>query len=144
MSASISPKPFLNPGDDVPETAREQFYIDVDESTTGVVEYLPDMTNAYMYAAAKVDGADAGYKKVPLRFKPLFSAVKLMITARDAGAKNYRLKKVELRTDLHCTDAYLRPGNPKGTALGGKFKAKFELDGSSTGGLCGIYNSPDS
>lgn len=133
VSASISPKPILNLGDDVPETAREQFYIDVDESTTGVVEYLPDMTNAYMYAAAKVDGADAGYKKVPLRFKPLFSAVKLMITARDAGAQHYRLKKVELRTDLHYNDAYLRPGNPKGTALGGKFKAKFELDGSSTG-----------
>lgn len=133
VSASISPKPILNPGDDVPETAREQFYIDVDESTTGVVEYLPDMTNAYMYAAAKVDGADAGYKKVPLRFKPLFSAVKLMITARDAGAQHYRLKKVELRTDLHCPNSYLTPGNPNGTALGGKFKAKFELDGSSTG-----------
>lgn len=99
------------------------------------IEYLPDMTNAYMYAAAKVDGADAGYKKVPLRFKPLFSAVKLMITARDAGAQNYRLKKVELRTDLHYDDVYLRPGNPKGTALGGKFKAKFGLEsgGNSTG-----------
>lgn len=99
------------------------------------IEYLPDMTNAYMYAAAKVDGADAGYKKVPLRFKPLFSAVKLMITARDAGAQNYRLKKVELRTDLHYNDVYLRPGNPKGTALGGKFKAKFGLEsgGNSTG-----------
>ncbi len=135
VSASISPKPFLNPGDDVPETAREQFYIDVDESTTGVVEYLPDMTNAYMYAAAKVDGADAGYKKVPLRFKPLFSAVKLMITARDAGAQNYRLKKEELRTDLHYSDVYLRPNNPNGTALGGKFKAKFGLEssGNSTG-----------
>ena len=97
------------------------------------IEYLPDMTNAYMYAAAKVDGADAGYKKVPLRFKPLFSAVKLMITARDAGAQNYRLKKAELRTDLHYNDVYLRPGNSKGTALGGKFKAKFGLNGSSTG-----------
>lgn len=99
------------------------------------IEYLPDMTNAYMYAAAKVDKADAGYDKVPLRFKPLFSAVKLIVTARDAGAKNYRLKKVELRTDLHYNDVYLRPGNPNGTALGGKFKAKFGLEssGNSTG-----------
>ena len=99
------------------------------------IEYLPDMTNAYMYAAAKVDGADAGYKKVPLRFKPLFSAVKLIVTARDAGAKNYRLKKVELRTDLHYDDVYLRPNNPNGTALGGKFKASFGLasGGKTTG-----------
>ncbi|MBR1699486.1 MAG: hypothetical protein IJ714_06870 [Bacteroidales bacterium] len=123
------------------ESDREQSYIDIKTiGTPGTpgspasIEYLPDMTNAYMYAAAKVDGADAGYKKVPLRFKPLFSAIKLMITARDAGAQNYRLKKVELRTDLHCTDAYLRL-NPKykGTALGGKFKATFGLNGSSTG-----------
>ena len=106
-----------------------------DPGSRGTVEYLPDMTNAYMYAAAKVDGADAGYKKVPLRFKPLFSAIKLMITARDAGAQNYRLKKVELRTDLHYDDVYLRPGNSKGTALGGKFKASFgvESGGNSTG-----------
>lgn len=99
------------------------------------IEYLPDMTNAYMYAAAKVDGADAGYKKVPLRFKPLFSAVKLIVTARDAGAQNYRLKKVELRTDLHYDDVYLRPNNPNGTALGGKFKASFGLasGGKTTG-----------
>ncbi len=106
-----------------------------DPGSRGAVEYLPDMTNAYMYAAAKVDGADAGYKKVPLRFKPLFSAVKLIITARDAGAQNYRLKKVELRTDLHYDDVYLRPNNPNGTALGGKFKASFGVKsgGSSTG-----------
>ena len=99
------------------------------------IEYLPDMTNAYMYAAAKVDKADAGYDKVPLRFKPLFSAVKLIVTARDAGAKNYRLKKVELRTDLHYDDVYLRPNNPNGTALGGKFKASFGLasGGKTTG-----------
>ena len=96
------------------------------------IEYMPDMTNAYMYAAAKMPGADAGYKKVPLRFKPLFSAVKLHVTARDAGMQKYRLKKVELRTDLHYNDVYLRPGNSKGTALGGKFKAKFKADGSGS------------
>lgn len=128
----------ISPNTSGAESDREQPYIKIigtpgTPGSPASIEYLPDMSNAYMYAAAKVEGADAGYKKVPLRFKPLFSAVKLMITARDAGAKNYRLKKVELRTDLHCTDAYLRPGNPKGTALGGKFKAKFELDGSSTG-----------
>ena len=97
------------------------------------IEYMPDMTNAYMYAAAKMPGADAGYKKVPLRFKPLFSAVKLHVTARDAGMQKYRLKKVELRTDLHYNDAYLRL-NPSssGTALGGKFKAKFKVDGSGS------------
>lgn len=97
------------------------------------IEYMPDMTNAYMYAAAKMPGADAGYKKVPLRFKPLFSAVKLHVTARDAGMQKYRLKKVELRTDLHYNDAYLRL-NPSssGTALGGKFKAKFKADGSGS------------
>ena len=128
----------ISPNTSGAESDREQPYIKIIDTpgTSGSpasIEYLPDMTNAYMYAAAKVDGADAGYKKVPLRFKPLFSAVKLMITARDAGAQNYRLKKVELRTDLHYNDVYLRPGNPKGTALGGKFKARFGLNGNSTG-----------
>ena len=131
----------ISPNTNGAESDRVQPYIDIKTiGTPGTpgspasIEYLPDMTNAYMYAAAKVDGADAGYKKVPLRFKPLFSAVKLMITARDAGAQNYRLKKVELRTDLHYNDVYLRL-NPsdKGTALGGKFKATFGLNGSSTG-----------
>lgn len=131
----------ISPNTSGAESDRVQPYIDIKTiGTPGTpgspasIEYLPDMTNAYMYAAAKVDGADAGYKKVPLRFKPLFSAVKLIITARDAGAQNYRLKKVELRTDLHYNDVYLRR-NPsdKGTALGGKFKATFGLNGSSTG-----------
>ena len=129
----------ISPNTSGAESDREQPYIKIigtpgTPGSPSSIEYLPDMTNAYMYAAAKVEGADAGYKKVPLRFKPLFSAVKLMITARDAGAKNYRLKKVELRTDLHCTEAYLRL-NPQGTgtALGGKFKATFGLNGSSTG-----------
>lgn len=129
----------ISPNTSGAESDRVQPYIKIigtpgTPGSPASIEYLPDMSNAYMYAAAKVEGADAGYKKVPLRFKPLFSAVKLMITARDAGAKNYRLKKVELRTDLHCTDAYLRL-NPQGTgtALGGKFKATFGLNGGSTG-----------
>ena len=95
-----------------------------------VIEYLPDMSNAYMYAAAKIPSADAGHVKVPLRYKPLFSAVKLKVTAADAGAEKYRLKKVELRTDLFYDD--LHQGDPKrvnapgnGTALNGPFTAKF-------------------
>ena len=95
-----------------------------------VIEYLPDMSNAYMYAAAKIPSADAGYVKVPLRFKPLFSAVKLKVTAADAGAEKYRLKKVELRTDLFYDDLHQsdpkRVNQPKdGTPLNGDFTAKF-------------------
>ncbi len=98
-----------------------------------VVEYLPNMADAYMYAAAKVPVANAGYKKVPLKFKPLFSAVKLIITASDAGAEDYRLKKVELRTDLFYND--LHQGDPTrvnaptvGTALNGAFTAEFTAE----------------
>ena len=95
-----------------------------------VIEYLPDMSNAYMYAAAKIPSADAGYVKVPLRYKPLFSAVKLKVTAADAGAEKYRLKKVELRTDLFFDDLHQsdpkRVNQPKdGTPLNGDFTAKF-------------------
>ena len=98
-----------------------------------VVEYLPNMADAYMYAAAKVPVANAGYKKVPLKFKPLFTAVKLMVTASDTGARGYRLKKVELRTDLFYSDLYQgdltrvnKPG--EGTALNGPFTAKFSAE----------------
>lgn len=122
---------------------REQDYT-LDESTSGVIEYLPDMTNAYMFAAAKVPSAEAGYRKVPLRFKPLFSAIKLMISARsavgtanvgtkDPAVEKYRLSKVVLRTDINYDDVYLRPYdgadyNGAGAtrmALGGKFTAGF-------------------
>ena len=107
--------------------------VEVSSGSPAVIEYMPNMANAYMYAAAVVPDAEAGYKKVPLRFKPLFSAVKLIITARDDGMKRYRLKKVELRTDLHYNDVYLRlnPEN-KGTALGGKFKAEFKADAAGS------------
>ena len=98
-----------------------------------VVEYLPNMADAYMYAAAKVPVANAGYKKVPLKFKPLFTAVKLMVTASGVGAQGYRLKKVELRTDLFYSDLYqgdlTRVNNPGvGTALNGPFTAKFSAE----------------
>ena len=99
------------------------------KETGNVIEYLPDMSNAYMYAASKIPSADAGYVKVPLRFKPLFSAVKLKMQSAVGGEK-YRLKKVELRTDLFYDD--LHQNDPKrvnkpneGTALNGKFTATF-------------------
>ena len=99
------------------------------KETGNVIEYLPDMSNAYMYAASKIPSADAGYVKVPLRFKPLFSAVKLKMKSAVGGEK-YRLKKVELRTDLFYDD--LHQNDPKrvnkpneGTALNGKFTATF-------------------
>ena len=111
---------------------RDQNYVKK-EVTGKVVEYLPNMADAYMYAAAKVPVANAGYKKVPLKFKPLFSAVKLIVTASDAGAKNYRLKRVDLRTDLFYSDLHqndpTRVNNPgEGTALNGQFTAKFSAE----------------
>lgn len=107
------------------------------------IEYLPDMNNAYMYAAAKVPGADAGFKKVPLRFKPLFSAVKLIITAREMGAEEYRLKKVVLRTDINTQDLYMRPDvDGPGTALAGKFKAGFKTDAKGTTGDFSLVGTP--
>lgn len=107
------------------------------------IEYLPDMNNAYMYAAAKVPGADAGFKKVPLRFKPLFSAVKLIITAREMGAEEYRLKKVVLRTDINTQDLYMRPDvDGPGTALAGKFTASFKTDAKGTTADFSLVGTP--
>ena len=124
------------------EASRQQKYLDRISYTDGLLgngqtcyEYLPDMKNAYLYAAAVMPGADAGYKKVPLRFKPLYSAIKLIVTARDAGAKNYRLKRVDLRTDLHNNGAKegRRDLNEDGvgTALGGSFSTYFKADATS-------------
>ncbi len=107
------------------------------------IEYLPDMNNAYMYAAAKVPGADAGFKKVPLRFKPLFSAVKLIITAREMGAEEYRLKKVVLRTDINTQNLYMRPDvDGPGTALAGKFTASFKTDAKGTTADFSLVGTP--
>ena len=112
---------------------REQPYVKLDNSVSGVWEYMPNMADAYMYAAAKIPSADAGYVKVPLRFKPLFSAIKLIVSANDEGARKYRLKRVELRTDLFYDD--LNQGDPtrvnkpeNGTALNGDFEATFTTD----------------
>ena len=107
------------------------------------IEYLPNMNNAYMYAAAKVPGVDAGFRKVPLRFKPLFSAVKLIITAREIGAESYRLKKVVLRTDINIQDLYLRPDvDGPGTALAGKFTASFKTDAKGTTADFSLVGAP--
>lgn len=139
------------------EASRQQKYLDRISYTDGLLgngqtcyEYLPDMKNAYLYAASAMPGADAGYKKVPLRFKPLYSAVKLIVTARDAGAKNYRLKRVDLRTDLHNNGSKegRRDLNEAGvgTALGGSFSTYFKADASSgtTSDFAKIDNPSDS
>ena len=116
------------------DSSREQKYLWVNK-TPSCYEYMPNMRHAYMYAAAVMPGADAGYKKVPLRFKPLYSAVKLIVTARDAGAKKYRLKRVDLRTDLHNNGS--KPNRADfnddgvGTALGGSFSTSFKADAAT-------------
>lgn len=144
VSASINEKGGMNPdSEDAP--CRKQEYLDVEEYTDKLLdanqkcfEYLPDMKNAYLYAAAVMPGADAGYKRVPLRFKPLYSAIKLVVQAGDDVMKNYRLKRVDLRTDLHQNgDNSTSPGrrdlNPtKGTALGGRFSTSFKALSSGT------------
>ena len=122
------------------------------KDTPGVREYMPDMRNAYMYAAAAVPRADQGYKKVPLKFKPLYSAVKVIITAGkrnntgDDPARKFRLAKVELRTDINIDDVYLRPvdgsnssSNSKPTPLGGKFSATFK---AASDGYTDDFNDP--
>ena len=144
VSASINEKGGMNPdSEDAP--CRKQEYLDVEEYTDKLLdanqkcfEYLPDMKNAYLYAAAVMPGADAGYKRVPLRFKPLYSAIKLVVQAGDDVMKNYRLKRVDLRTDLHqnggnSTSPGRRDLNPtKGTALGGRFSTSFKALSSGT------------
>ena len=116
------------------EESRRQRYLTLVATPGGTgtaYEYMPDMTNAFMYAAAAMPGADAGYSRVPLRFKPLYSAVKLIITGGDDGARKYRLKRVDLRTDLHNNGAlpYRSDLNPvdKGTPLGGAFSTSFKV-----------------
>ena len=135
VAASINKRPRPYPEEvDADDPSREQKYLWVNK-TPSCYEYMPNMRHAYMYAAAVMPGADAGYKKVPLRFKPLYSAVKLIVTARDAGAKKYRLKRVDLRTDLHNNGS--KPNRADlnddgvGTALGGSFSTYFKADATS-------------
>lgn len=132
--------------------------------TPGTREYMPNMRNAYMYAAAVMPGADAGYKKVPLRFKPLFTAIKVIVSGRDGDeardhspydptnvkifpAAKYRLAKVELRTDINQNDIYLREDPDANKTLSGKFSASFKAgtadsDGAATTGDFTIVGTP--
>lgn len=126
-------------------------------------EFMPNMRNAYMYAAAIVPGAEAGYKKVPLRFKPLFTAIKVIVTASEKVAKDhspydssnekdypaakYRLAKLELRTDINQDDIYLRPKPDINKTLSGKFSASFKAgtpgsDGAATTGDFTLLGAP--
>ncbi len=132
VSASINKKEGTDP-DEADAPCRQQKYLEVKNEGT-IYEYLPDMKNAFLYAAAAMPGADAGYKKVPLRFKPLYSAVKIMVSAGDEGAKKYRLKRVDLRTDLHnngSKDGRADLNPDQGTALGGSFSTYFKADATS-------------
>ena len=74
-------------------------------------EYLPDMTDAYMYASARVAGKGVGSTKVPLAFKPLFSAFKFYVTAGDSMTRTCYIDTVRLYTTR------------AGAALSGDFEA---------------------
>ena len=133
VAGSINKKEGMD-SDKADAPCRRQHIVRVEDRTIGTYksrEYYPDMSNAFMYAAVKVPGADAGYKKVDLRFKPLYSAIKLIVSGRDAGAKAYRLKRVDLRTDMHNngTAEYRTDLNPddKGTPLGGAFETTYTV-----------------
>ena len=150
---------------------QSNYYIDPSKETgigefgtRGTREYMPDMRNAYMYAAAVLPGAEAGYRKVPLRFKPLFTAIKVIVSARDGDeakdhspydpskekdypAAKYRLTKLELRTDINQNDIYLRGDPDINKTLSGKFSASFEAgtpgsDGAATTGDFTLLGTP--
>ena len=150
---------------------QSNYYIDPSKDTgigefgtRGTREYMPDMRNAYMYAAAVLPGAEAGYRKVPLRFKPLFTAIKVIVSARDGDeakdhspydpskekdypAAKYRLTKLELRTDINQNDIYLRGDPDINKTLSGKFSASFEAgtpgsDGAATTGDFTLLGAP--
>ena len=89
-------------------------------------EFLPDMTDAYMYASAQVAGKDVGIKKVPLRFKPLFNAYKFTLFAGDDKAKKFKVKKVTLSS----------ADGTAGTDLAGQFTTTVDVgDDGLTGGF---------
>ena len=106
------------------------------ETTSGGVttyEYLPDMTNAYMYAGALVAGKSVGTKKVVLLYKPLFTAFKFVITAGDALARNYKLKTLTLSSDAGAS----------GSDLYGDFTAEVGLDSGLTGDIASVSKSSE-
>lgn len=94
-------------------------------------EYEPLMDRAYMFAAAKVAGKDVGIRKVPLRFKPLFTAFQFNFFAGDSGisglpgdkgAEDFQIKRVRLYSDP-----------VKGNNLSGDFSARIATPADLTG-----------
>ena len=93
----------------------------------GTVEGEPEETSCENIIAAV---KDAGYKKVDLRFKPLYSAIKLIVSGRDEGARTYRLKRVDLRTDMHAGGGEYRTDlnrEDKRSPLGGAFETTYTV-----------------
>ena len=132
VAGSINKKEGVD-SDKADAPCRRQHIVRVEDRTIGTHksrEYYPDMSNAFMYAAAKIRGADAGYKKVELRFKPLYSAIKLIVSGRDEGARTYRLKRVDLRTDMHAGGGEYRADlnrDDKRSPLGGSFETTYTV-----------------
>ncbi|MBP3257273.1 MAG: hypothetical protein J6M23_04600 [Bacteroidales bacterium] len=88
-------------------------------------EFEPVMDSAFMYAAARVAGKHVGYKKVPLRYKPLFSAFKFYFfagdgTATDPKSRDFQITKVTLSSDESLGGSY----------LSGAFSAKIQAPGT--------------
>ena len=94
-------------------------------------EYLPDMTNAYMYAGAHVAGTSVGAKKVMLLYKPLFTAFKFVIKAGDTASRNYKLKKLTLTS----------ADGASGSDLYGSFTAEVGLESGHTGDILSVTPS---
>ena len=83
-------------------------------------EYKANMNYAYMFATATVDPGTA--RTVVLPFKPLVTAVEVMLKAGDAAAEGLKLKGASLETE----------SAPTGTALTGDFEATVLPDASYT------------
>lgn len=96
-------------------------------------EYLPDMTNAYMYAGAKVGGQDVGKQKVELLFRPLFSAFKFVIKAGDTASRSYKLKRLTLTS----------ADGVAGSDLYGDFTAEVGLQDGLTGDIQSVQKSSE-
>lgn len=96
-------------------------------------EFTPDMTDAYMYASAKVAGEDVGVKKVPLRFKPLFNAYKFYLSAGDDVSKKFKITKLTLSSD-----------DASGTDLAGDFTTTVNVGSDGyTGGFVEPTTDPN-
>lgn len=75
--------------------ASSQAYTGKTTSLDGsTIEFTPDMSKAYMYAAAKMSSGSTG--NVPLRFKPLFTAVRVELHAYDDITKLATVKQFKI------------------------------------------------